>query len=60
MVPIYSGKMLKTFYNVNVWHKHDAWNEYGQGHAVRLPIVINLSPMAPVTTMPMIPQQISS
>ena len=29
MVPIYSGKMLKTFYNVNVWHKHDAWNEYG-------------------------------
>ena len=29
MVPIYSGKIFKTFYNVNVWHKHDAWNESG-------------------------------
>ena len=45
MPPNYIGKMAMVFYSVNVWHKHDAWNEFGEGHSLTIPISIDISTM---------------
>lgn len=34
------GQIVKVWYILKVFVKHDAWNEWGEGHAIEFPIKI--------------------
>ena len=34
------GQICKVWYTLKVFVKHDAWNDWGEGHAVDFPIKI--------------------
>ncbi len=40
----YSGKLFSIEYSLNVFVKHDSWNEFGEGNCVNLPIKVHQSP----------------
>ena len=39
--PTYKGKLFSVEYFANMYFKHDAWNETGRGHEIKLPLVIS-------------------
>ena len=43
-VPTFNGFLLKVNYELSVFVKHDAWNEFGAGKGVTLPIKIHEEP----------------
>lgn len=49
----YSGKLFNIEYSLNVFVKHDSWNEFGEGNCVSLPIKVHQSPnFGPFTRVP--------
>lgn len=38
--PSFFGQIVKVWYVLRVFVKHDAWNEWGEGHSVDFPIKI--------------------
>lgn len=40
----YSGKLFNIEYSLNVFVKHDSWNEFGEGNCVSLPIKVHQTP----------------
>lgn len=40
-----SGKLIHVAYTLKAFVKHDAWNEYGEGKVVSLPIKISQPPI---------------
>jgi hypothetical protein len=41
----YSGKLFNIEFSLNVFVKHDSWNEFGEGNCVSLPIKIHQTPI---------------
>ena len=48
--PTFNGKLISVNYRLSVHVKHDAWNEWGRGKGVCLPIKIQ-HPQAPMQVM---------
>ena len=40
LAPTFNGKIISVNYNLSLYVKHDAWNEWGRGRGVTLPIKI--------------------
>lgn len=45
--PSFFGAIVKVWYVLRVFVKHDAWNEWGEGHSVDIPIKILPKPTEP-------------
>ena len=43
-LPSFNGKIVAINYELAVYIKHTAWNEYGRGKGVKLPIKISTPP----------------
>ena len=41
LAPTINGKLISVNYNLSLYVKHDAWNEWGKGKGVTLPIKIH-------------------
>ncbi len=37
-IPSYCGNAITVEYYLSVYHKHDAWNEFGEGMLLKIPI----------------------
>ena len=49
--PTIQGEIVSIFYELQIFVKHDAWNEWGKGKVVIFPIKL-LTPMLPQQPMP--------
>ena len=43
--PTIMGDYVKVEYNLSAYVKHEAWNAFGKGNVVKLPIKIHTPPM---------------
>ena len=39
--PTFKGNFISITYEAKVLHKHDAWNKFGEGTAIRFPISLH-------------------
>ena len=46
-----TGKLIEVSYTLKCFVKHDAWNEFGEGNVVSLPIKIMQPPVAITSTV---------
>jgi len=36
--PSYIGQSINSFWYLEIMHKHDAWNEFGDGTIIQVPL----------------------
>ena len=58
MLPSFSssffGQIVKVWYILKVFVKHDAWNEWGEGHVIEFPIKIFPRPTEIIASEPVL------
>ena len=53
----YEGKLISVDYSLRAYVKHDAWNEFGEGNCVKLPIKIYMPPLKLISQVQIVQPQ---
>ena len=52
----FNGKLVKVSYYLSVCVKHEAWNAWGDGEELHLPVTIMQPPLQIVAPQPVVPE----